>query len=60
VLGLVDENTAAGVHYGIDRVFENKTHVMVLYNMGSEATQVRGRGGAGASGASLRFRGTQS
>jgi molecular chaperone DnaK (HSP70) len=39
VLALVDENTAAGVHYGIDRVFDNGTHHMLLYNMGAEATQ---------------------
>ena len=39
VLSLVDENTAAGIHYGIDRVFENGTHHMVLYNMGAQATQ---------------------
>jgi molecular chaperone DnaK (HSP70) len=26
--------------YGMDRVFANTTHYMVLYNMGSEATQV--------------------
>jgi len=41
VLALVDENTAAGIHYGIDRVFENATHRMLLYNMGAESTQVR-------------------
>ncbi len=40
VLALVDENTAAGVHYGIDRVTENGTHHMLLYNMGAEGTQV--------------------
>jgi len=40
VLALLDENTAAGVHYGIDRVTENGTHHMLLYNMGAEATQV--------------------
>ncbi len=40
VLALVDENTAAGIHYGIDRVTENGTHYMMLYNMGFEATQV--------------------
>ena len=40
VLALVEENTAAGVHYGIDRVTENGTHHMLLYNMGAEATQV--------------------
>ncbi|RYG52458.1 hypothetical protein EON67_01200 [archaeon] len=41
VLALVDENTAAAVHYGIDRVQENGTHTMMLYNMGAESTQVR-------------------
>ena len=40
ILSLVDENTAGGIHYGIDRVFENATHHMVLYNMGYSATQV--------------------
>jgi hypoxia up-regulated 1 len=43
VLSLVDENTAAGIHYGIDRVHGtngSKPHIMALYNMGSEATQV--------------------
>ena len=40
VLGLVEENTAAAVHYGIDRVTENGTHTLVLYNMGATSTQV--------------------
>ena len=40
VLALVDENTAAGIHYGIDRVFENRSHILAIYNMGAEATQV--------------------
>lgn len=40
VLALVDENTAAAVHYGIDRVFENTTHHLLLYNLGHEAAQV--------------------
>lgn len=40
VLALIDENTATGVHYGIDRIFENTTHYMMLYNMGAETTQV--------------------
>lgn len=39
VLALVDENTAAGVHYGIDRVTENATHYMLLYNMGDDHTE---------------------
>jgi hypoxia up-regulated 1 len=41
VLALLDENTAAGIHYGIDRVADpGTTHWMVLYNMGAESTQV--------------------
>jgi hypoxia up-regulated 1 len=39
VLALLDENTAAGIHYGLDRVTVNRTHRMLLYNMGHEATQ---------------------
>jgi hypoxia up-regulated 1 len=39
VLALIDENAAAGVHYGIDRVTENSTHYMILYNMGDEDTE---------------------
>ena len=40
VMALVEENTAAGVHYGIDRVSANGTHYMLLYNMGAASTQV--------------------
>jgi len=40
VLSLVEENTAAGIHYGIDRVSSNGTHYMIVYNMGAESTQV--------------------
>ena len=40
VLGLVEENTAAAIHYGIDRVTENGTHTLMLYNMGVASTQV--------------------
>ena len=40
VLSLVEENTAAAVQYGIDRVFENDSHIMMVYNMGAESTQV--------------------
>ena len=39
VLSLVEENTAAALHYGIDRVFE-KPHTILYYNMGSASTQV--------------------
>ena len=41
VMALVEENTAAGVHYGVDRVTPLGTqHYMLLYNMGAQATQV--------------------
>jgi hypoxia up-regulated 1 len=39
VLGIVEENTAAAIHYGIDRI-ENGTHTLLLYNMGSASTQL--------------------
>lgn len=40
IISLIDENTAAHLQYGISRVFENKTHRMMIYNMGSTSTQV--------------------
>ncbi len=39
VLSLIDENTAAALHYGIDRVYEEPYNVL-LYNMGASAVQV--------------------
>lgn len=39
VLSLIDENTAAAVQYGIDRVYEKPFRV-VYYNMGSSSLQV--------------------
>mmetsp|Transcript_12702 Transcript_12702/g.12343 ORF Transcript_12702/g.12343 Transcript_12702/m.12343 type:complete len:926 (+) Transcript_12702:120-2897(+) len=39
VLSLIEENTAAALHYGIDRVFEEPSTV-IFYNMGSSAVQV--------------------
>jgi molecular chaperone DnaK (HSP70) len=39
VLGLVDENFAAGVLYGIDNVY-NETYNVIVYNMGATSTQV--------------------
>ncbi len=39
VLSLIEENTAAALHYGIDRVFE-EPHTIVYYNMGASTTQV--------------------
>jgi hypoxia up-regulated 1 len=39
VLALIDENTAAGLHYGIDRV-EDEPQNMIFYNMGASALQV--------------------
>lgn len=39
VLALIDENTAAGLHYGIDRVEETPRNIL-FYNMGASALQV--------------------
>ena len=39
VLTLVEENTAAALHYGMDRVFDTPTTVL-YYNMGSSSVQV--------------------
>ena len=39
VLSLIEENTAAALHYGIDRVFE-EPNTVVYYNMGASAVQV--------------------
>lgn len=39
ILTLMEENTAAALHYGIDRVFENP-HTILYYNMGASSVQV--------------------
>merc|ERR1712038_1148454 len=39
VLALIDENTAAGLHYGIDRIEEEPQNIL-FYNMGASALQV--------------------
>ena len=39
VLTLIEENTAAALHYGMDRVFETPNTVL-YYNMGSSSIQV--------------------
>lgn len=39
VLALIDENTAAGLHYGIDRI-EDEPRNILFYNMGASALQV--------------------
>lgn len=39
VLALIDENTAAGLHYGIDRIDDEPVNVL-FYNMGASALQV--------------------
>ena len=39
MLSLIEENTAAALHYGIDRVFE-EPNTVVYYNMGASAVQV--------------------
>lgn len=41
VLSLINENSAAALHYGVERNYEiNKTENFVLYNMGSTSTKV--------------------
>ena len=39
VLSLIEENTAAALHYGIDRVFDEPHHVL-YYNLGANSLQV--------------------
>ena len=39
VLALIDENTAAGLHFGIDRI-DDEAQNIVFYNMGASALQV--------------------
>lgn len=39
ILTLIEENTAAALHFGIDRVFDTPTSVL-FYNMGSSSVQV--------------------
>lgn len=39
VLSLIEENTAAALHYSIDRVFESPNTIL-YYNMGSSSVQV--------------------
>ncbi|RYY86986.1 hypothetical protein EON63_04795 [archaeon] len=39
VLSLIEENTAAALHYAIDRTFEQPSNVL-YYNMGAGSTQV--------------------
>ena len=39
VLGLIDENAAAALHYGIDRVDEEPLHIL-FYNMGGSSLEV--------------------
>jgi hypoxia up-regulated 1 len=39
VLSLIEENTAAALHFGIDRVFD-EAHNVVIYNMGASMIQV--------------------
>ena len=39
VLSLIDENTAAGLHFGIDRIDEEPKNVL-FYNMGASSLQV--------------------
>jgi len=41
VLSLINENSAAALHYGVERNYDvNKTENLILYNMGSTSTKV--------------------
>merc|ERR1719483_646959 len=41
VLSLINENSAAALHYGVERNYDiNKTDNLILYNMGSTSTKV--------------------
>ena len=42
VLSLIEENTAAALQYGLDRIFKDKekNHIMLVFNMGAASTQV--------------------
>jgi hypoxia up-regulated 1 len=40
VLGLIEENTAAALHYAMDKSFEDREQVLLFYNMGASAVQV--------------------
>eukprot|EP00514_Thraustochytrium_sp_LLF1b_P010147 CAMPEP_0184558766 /NCGR_PEP_ID=MMETSP0199_2-20130426/46085_1 /TAXON_ID=1112570 /ORGANISM="Thraustochytrium sp., Strain LLF1b" /LENGTH=917 /DNA_ID=CAMNT_0026956035 /DNA_START=27 /DNA_END=2780 /DNA_ORIENTATION=+ len=40
VLGLVDENVAAGVQHGVYNEFSNSSHYLLMYNMGAASTKV--------------------
>lgn len=39
LLGLVHDNTAAALHFALDRLDENKTHTVLFYNLGAENLQ---------------------
>lgn len=39
-MGLVNENSAAALYYGLNRLDENETHTVLLYNLGAEHLQV--------------------
>jgi hypoxia up-regulated 1 len=40
VLTLIDENTAAALHYAMDKNFEDKEQLLLFYNLGASALQV--------------------
>ena len=40
VLTLLDENTAAALHYAMDKNFENNEQLLLFYNLGASALQV--------------------
>jgi hypoxia up-regulated 1 len=40
VLALIDETTAAALHYGMDKSFEENEQILIFYNLGASALQV--------------------
>ncbi len=40
VLALLDENTAAALHFGMDKLYTNTSQLVLFYNMGASSLQV--------------------
>lgn len=40
VLALLDENTAAALHFGMDKLYTNTSQLILFYNMGASSLQV--------------------
>lgn len=40
LLSYIEDNTSAGLQYGLDKIFENKTHTIMIVNIGSANVQL--------------------